>query len=94
MIFFPGSRPSGPRVPIVIVSVCPSPSGDLCSFSRVIPLLISALNCSSSSSFPATLIFIDSMSGASNKPGMSSVILIKFIVALPVLVSEIATPTF
>ena len=44
--FLSGSRPSGPRVPIVIVGVCPSPSGDLCSFSRVIPLLISALNCS------------------------------------------------
>ena len=94
VIFLPGSRPRGPLVPIVIVSVCPSPSGDLCSFSRVIPLLISALNCSSSSSLPATLIFIDSMSGASNNPGISSVIRIRLIVALPELTKEIATPTF
>ena len=89
-----GFNPNGPLVPIVIVSVCPSPSGDLCSFSNVIPGLTSALYCSGSRSLPPILILKESISGASKRPGMSSVNLIKLIVAEPLLVSVIVDVIF
>ena len=90
----PEVNPSGPLVPIVRVRVCPSPSGDRCSFSSVIPALTSALYCSGSSSLPAILILMDSRSGAWNSPGISSVILIKLIVDEPELVNFNDAPTF
>ena len=65
-------------------SVCPGPSGEICVSSNVIPSATSALNCSGSNSIPATLIFIADKSGTLKSPGMSSVILIRLIVADPV----------
>ena len=86
LMFLPGFSPTGPRAPTVIVSVKPSPSGERLFFSSVMPLLISALICSVSISFPFTLIEIFDTSGASNNPGMSSVIRIKLMSAEPLLV--------
>ena len=90
----PEVKPRGPLVPIVRVRVCPSPSGERCSFSSVIPELTSALNCSASNSLPPMLILMVSRSGASNNPGTSSVILIKLIVDEPELVNFKDAPTF
>ena len=94
VILFPGLRPTGPRAPTVTVKVWPSPSGERLVFSRVIPLLISDLICSASISFPLTLMVIAETSGASNNPGMSSVIRIKLISAEPLFVRVNVAVTF
>ena len=83
-IVLPGLRPIGPFVPTVRVIVCPSPSGERCSFSRVIPAESSPFHWSTGNSFPSMMMAIASMSGAWNNPGISSVIRMRFIVADPV----------
>ncbi len=94
VMLFPGLSPTGPRAPTVMVRVNPSPSGDRLFFSRVIPAFISVLICSESISFPFTLMVILETSGASKRPGMSSVIRIKLMSAEPLFVSVKHAPTF
>ena len=86
-MLFPGFNPTGALVPIVIVNVCPSPSGERCSFSKVIPEEISALYCSSLISVPLTFTLSAETSGAENSPGMSSVNRSKLISDEPELVN-------
>ena len=85
VMLLPGTRPTGPFIPIVIVNVWPSPSGERCSFSKVIPVETSALYWSSSISFPFTLILSAETSGAENSPGTSSVTRSKLMSDEPVL---------
>ena len=94
VMFFPGLRPTGPRAPTVMVNVCPSPSGDRLVFSSVIPLLTSVLIWSASISLPLILMVMAEISGASNNPGISSVILIKLIFAEPLFVKVKVAFTF
>ena len=94
VMFFPGLRPTGPRAPTVMVNVCPSPSGERFVFSSVIPLLISVLICSASSSLPLILTVMAETSGASNNPGTSSVIRIKLMSEEPLLLKVKHAVTF
>ena len=86
-MLLPGTRPTGAFIPMVIVSVCPTPSGERCSFSKVIPADTSALYWSSDISLPLTFILSAETSGAENSPGISSVTRSKLISAEPVLVN-------
>ena len=86
-MLLPGFRPTGALVPIVIVSVCPSPSGERCSFSKVIPVEISALYWSLLISVPSTFTLSAEIFGAENSPGMSSVNLSKLMSDEPELVN-------
>ena len=75
----------GPRVPMVSIIVWPWPSGERCSFSMVMPSEISALYWSSSMAFPSILMVNWSAEGASNRPGMSSVMRMRLMVDEPLL---------
>ena len=66
--------------------MCPSPSGLLISFSIEIPCATSVLNCSSDMLLPLIFTVMSSAAGASNRPGISSVNLIRLIGEEPSLV--------
>ena len=69
---FPGCKPNGAEVPIVIRRALPSLSGETCLSSNCVPFTRSILYCSCLSSVPSISMEISSVFGVSKIPGISS----------------------